>query len=339
MFRAVLVVIGLAGVAFVGYGWARARHPDLDKQTLEALESARETATPYFSWVVREITQLGTEPELLDGEASAETSGASLHDGPPPMAVLRVREERPAEGYEAARYDLRLMRRALLEQRERGADVQGAAQAALDHYLPRMMREWIGTKYDYSGTSDTPKEGHVACGYYVSTVLEHAGFALDRVELARQPSEQIIRSLVLDPEVRRFSYAKPADIVAAVQESGPGVYVLGLDTHAGFLVAEGGTVTFCHSTRRERLGVVCEEAATSPSMASDYIVLGKLDDAPLLEAWLDGETVEVAYKDQPQPWAPLGTAEEDGAAPGAGDLGGDVPVAPEEPAEGALDEG
>ena len=83
------------------------------------------------------------------------------------------------------------------------------------------------------------------------------------------------------------------------------MYVVGLDTHIGFLVKEPGkSVRFCHSTRRNRRkGVVCEIAKSSKSLKSRYTVLGKLDSAALVHAWLSGDLLPAARKHQPQPTA------------------------------------
>jgi hypothetical protein len=44
-------------------------------------------------------------------------------------------------------------------------------------------------------TSETPGRGEIACGYFVSTVLRDAGFGVERVRLAQQASERIVRTL------------------------------------------------------------------------------------------------------------------------------------------------
>ena len=34
---------------------------------------------------------------------------------------------------------------------------------------------WYGTGWDFYGTTETPKQGKIACGYFVTTVLRDAG--------------------------------------------------------------------------------------------------------------------------------------------------------------------
>ncbi|MEM6930614.1 MAG: hypothetical protein AAF602_27005 [Myxococcota bacterium] len=220
-------------------------------------------------------------------EAAAETPPVLFEPGP-----------RPRDAYLGRRYDLDRQRESLATRRLAGESVVDEARQVLTDHLPDLMEAWVGTKYSYSGTSQVPGEGRIACGYYVSTVLEHAGFALDRVEVARQASEQIIRTVVPDADIRRFHRKRRKHVVAAVEAQGPGVYLVGLDTHVGFLLNNGDEpVRFCHSTRRKRRGVVCEEAVSSPSLKSRYTVLGQLDNPVALDHWLDGATFATARRD------------------------------------------
>jgi hypothetical protein len=229
---------------------------------------------------------------------------AELLAPPPPRPAV---PPRPKNAYDALKYDIELERTRFAQRRAYGEQVDDALLATLNARLTELMDTWKGTRWSYSGTTQVPKKGKIACGYFVSTVLEHAGFVVDRVDLARQPSEQIVRTLVPDPEIERFSRVSRDYVADRVLAQGDGVYIVGLDTHVGFLVNAPGTkknerVTFCHSTRRDRkAGVVCEEARTSPSLKSRYTVLGKLGAPMLVEAWLAETPLPTARKHQPQP--------------------------------------
>lgn len=267
-------------------------------------------ATPQLGAVVSAATP--SEPVLVEVDAVvAEPPAPSVPKAvidkllapPPPRPAP---PPRPKDAYEALKYDIAQERAAFAERQRYGEDVNTAIQAALTERLPALMEKWRGTRWSYSGTTQVPGKGRIACGYFVSTVLEHAGFVVDRVDLARQPSEQIVRTLVPDPEIERFSRVSRDYVADRVLAQGDGVYVVGLDTHVGFLINPPGTkkgerVTFCHSTRRDRkAGVVCEDARTSPSLKSRYTVLGKLGAPMLVEAWLTGTALPTARKHQPQ---------------------------------------
>jgi len=183
--------------------------------------------------------------------------------------------------------------RAVLSMRATGGEeVVGLAQDALALHLGPMIEAWVGTPYDFFGISDEPGAGGIACGFFVSTLLEHAGFDVRRLELGEQASEHIVRTLVAEEGIERFDHALPAMVVQRAVEQGPGIYLVGLDTHAGFIVHDQRSVRFCHATSRSARAVVCEPARSSPSLRSDYTVIGKLGDAVAIDAWLGGHRLE-----------------------------------------------
>jgi hypothetical protein len=156
---------------------------------------------------------------------------------------------------------------------------------------------WYGTGYDFNGATETPGVGGISCGHFVTTVLRDAGLRLDRIALAQQPSEALIRSLVAEVSIRRYSGLSGKEFLAALATLPSGVYVLGLDKHVGFLVVDssGGSsgVSFVHSTLLRPFSVVREPAASSRAlMTSAYRVLGNLSgDEGLLRKWLAQEKI------------------------------------------------
>jgi hypothetical protein len=162
-------------------------------------------------------------------------------------------------------------------------------RSLIDTVLPR----WNGTAWDFSGTSITPGQGSIACGYFVSTTLGEAGLRVERARLAQQPSEDIIKTLVPDAAIARFSDVPVEKFAAAVASRGDGLYVVGLDIHVGFLIVNGGDVLFHHASYVGPAKVVREKAIeSSPLVDSRYRVIGKLftDDA-LIDAWLSGKPI------------------------------------------------
>lgn len=155
---------------------------------------------------------------------------------------------------------------------------------------------WYGTPWDFNGTTEVPGSGKIACGYFVTTILRDAGVVLDRVHLAQQASETIIKSLVDSHSIKRFSNSSLSTFLDAVRDWGDGLYIVGLDMHVGFLVSESGEVRFVHSSYVEPLCVVDEDASGSRVLgASSYRVLGKLTgDDRFMIAWLRGESASSA---------------------------------------------
>ena len=147
---------------------------------------------------------------------------------------------------------------------------------------------WEGTPWDFYGQSWEPRQGSIACGYFVTTALHHTGLRLQRTLLAKQTSETIIKNLTTEAHITRYRGMSQANFVQKVRACGPGLYVVGLDYHVAFLrVREGGAVQMVHSSYTGAGGVVREAADSSPALESSYRVLGKIsaDDA-LVRAWL-----------------------------------------------------
>lgn len=148
---------------------------------------------------------------------------------------------------------------------------------------------WYGTDWDFYGTTQIPKEGKIACGYFVTTVLRDAGVRVERVSLAQQASEKIIKSLTTEPFIKRFRNAPIENFVKDITNFGEGLYVVGLDNHVGFILNDGNEVYFVHSSYVEPSEVIKEKAVTSPILSSSkYRVVGKISaDETLLVKWLN----------------------------------------------------
>jgi hypothetical protein len=166
-----------------------------------------------------------------------------------------------------------------------------AARLLLHRLRDDLLPAWNGTPWSFSGTAAAPGARPIACGYFVSTALEHAGLPVERRRLAQQAAEDIILTLVPESRVARFKRVPLDTFVSAVARRGDGLYLVGLDYHVGFLVVEGGQVYFHHASNVSG-AVVREPALTSTALArSSYRVVGKMLDASLVEAWLEGRLI------------------------------------------------
>lgn len=147
---------------------------------------------------------------------------------------------------------------------------------------------WYGTPWDFNGTTRVPGQGKIACGYFVTTVLQDAGFRIPRVKWAQLAAEPMIRKVA--PTARSFSNASAQAVVEQVHAQGDGLYAVGLDSHVGFLLKQGRTVSFVHSNYyRPDEGVIAEPAiGENPFAHSRYRVVGKLFDDAMMERWITG---------------------------------------------------
>jgi hypothetical protein len=206
------------------------------------------------------------------------------------------------EKYAVLAADLQRWRRDLAERHraarsdEARAAVEQDARVVLGLVLPEMMRCWLGTPWDFNGTAEKPGAGAIACGYFVSTVLKDAGFRVDRYQLAKQPSENILRSF-LSRESCTLSVGKNYDVFSTeLGAESPGIHLVGLDTHVAFIVTgvEGG-FRFIHASG-SRPWTVVEESPDEAIVLqrSKWRMLGNLTaEAGLIRRWLRAEKIVV----------------------------------------------
>jgi len=205
--------------------------------------------------------------------------------------LLLVAAATPAE-YAAAQTQLEETRRSLATEKPAQARVAGRV-AVLNFLDETAFPAWAGTPWDYNGTSTTPGEGKIACGYLVTTVLLHAGFKIERVLLAQQASANIVATLARGTPVVRFTPKDNADALAQIRKRfGDGLFIVGFDYHVGFLRLEGERAEFCHSSVIEPATAICEPPVASGAFVSRlYVVADALNDR-VLDDWLAGRAIK-----------------------------------------------
>lgn len=203
------------------------------------------------------------------------------------VAVQSEGHETPVRSYAEAVASLAGERKRLAGSRSPGQSISAeTVKVVFDALRKDLIRAWIGTPWDFNGTSETPGQGTIACGYLVSTVLRDAGFRVQRRRLAQQPSERIIQTLAPEDEIRRFSDPEIDDVLAHVAEQGDGLYLVGLDYHVGFLVRHEARTEFCHSSYLPPGGAVCSDPRRDAAFVSRYYVVGRLLSEKMMRAWL-----------------------------------------------------
>lgn len=222
-------------------------------------------------------------------------SGSDAKYEPGEEAVLPWRD---AETYSVLVSELARWRAELAE-RHRGARNEAERLAAehdarviLEMALPEMMRCWLGTPWDFNGTASLPGEEGIACGYYVATVLRDAGFRLDRYQLAKQPSENILRTF-LDRASCVLTVGRSYDAFADEMDAAePGIYLVGLDTHVAFIVVgRDDGFRFIHASGSDPWSVVDEGRDEAVVLQrSRWRMLGNITAEPkVIRRWLHGE--------------------------------------------------
>lgn len=214
--------------------------------------------------------------------------------------VEKPAETRSPENYQSKLKAIAVERLKLANEYKEAADetarkeTLGRARAIFIASIDRdIFPDWYGTYWDFHGTTETPGTGKIACGYLVSTVLRDAGLKVNRVTLAQQASENIIKSLTTAPFIKRFRNVSLEKFTAEIEKLGAGLYVVGLDFHVGFLYHDGAQIYFIHSSYVEPSETIKEVAAASKVLeATKYRVVGKIsDDDALILRWLNQSAV------------------------------------------------
>lgn len=146
---------------------------------------------------------------------------------------------------------------------------------------------WYGTQWDFNGTTRTPKNGKIACGYFITNILTDVGFKIPRIKWAQSASEVFIKKL--SPKIKRFSNTSISDIEKHLLSSGEGIYIVGLDTHTGFIVVENNNIQFVHANYYQpKIGVMSQDITSkNPLRDSKYRVIGKLLSHEMVVNWLE----------------------------------------------------
>lgn len=197
--------------------------------------------------------------------------------------------------YDAARHSLDQRRVELAKAwaKDRAKARREARGALLDYLERSAFPAWFGTRWEFYGTTTTPREGAIACGYFVTTVLEQAGFRIERVRLAQQASAYIVSTLARGTKVDWLRNVDSAGAVRNVREHfGNGLYVVGFDLHVGFLRIDGERAAFCHSSYLEPGVVTCEDPLTAGAFVSSLYVVGDVLNDAVLDDWITGRAIE-----------------------------------------------
>jgi hypothetical protein len=222
------------------------------------------------------------------------------------LLTLEGGDATPLDAYQASQRTLELRRTEFAKlwrtsARGRLTARHEARTAILAHLDGAAFPAWAGTKWDFYGTSTTPREGTIACGYFVTTVLEQSGFRLDRVVLAQQASAWLVRSVARGTEVMWLRNQEPRQVVSQVREEyGDGLYVVGFDRHVGFLRLDGDRAAFCHASYLEPGVATCEDPLTAGAFVSDVHVVGDALNDELLDGWILSQTLPSILPPRPR---------------------------------------
>jgi hypothetical protein len=154
---------------------------------------------------------------------------------------------------------------------------------AIPSYLETCLRDsvfayWYDTPWDFYGTTEEPRKGNIACGYFVTTTLKHLGLNIDRVFLAQQASSVLIKEVCDEESIKVFSNSHYKNMKEYVQKYSGNIFIAGLDNHVGFIVKEDSELYFVHSSGIQPFKVVKEKVDDAGLLVySKYHMVGHLN--------------------------------------------------------------
>lgn len=146
---------------------------------------------------------------------------------------------------------------------------------------------WIGTTWDFNGYTEKPREGDVACGYFVSTTLRDVGIQLNRFKVAQKGATDIILELCDSESIERFSSFEQLEHFTASLNNGE-ILIVGLDFHVGFIIKKNEQSYFAHSNYIGRKGVEIEKLTESDALKNTklYVIGNLIKNEDRMKRWL-----------------------------------------------------
>lgn len=158
--------------------------------------------------------------------------------------------------------------------------------------LNEIWPAWYGTVWDYNGYTNEPNNGLIACGYFVSTTLKHAGFNLNRFDVAKSYSMQIVN--ILCDSSTMATYTEISDLLNHIETRPSDIYIIGLSNHVGFLIKDNDKIDFVHSNYSYPMCVIREPAISSEALnwSSEYWIGSLLYSDSTIRNWIQNEVFQ-----------------------------------------------
>ncbi|WP_433991468.1 hypothetical protein U8527_16465 [Kordia algicida OT-1] len=183
-----------------------------------------------------------------------------------------------------------------LFQQNKQKAIDSASQYLYYKLINEIVPHWYGTPWDFNGHTNTPNDGEIACGYFVSTTLRHLDFKLNRYKMAQQGG--LNEAITLQPKAklkiyRNISQKELKTKLNKVYEDG--IYFVGLSNHVGYILIKNKELYFLHSSYYDNK-VMIEKAATSPCFQSDIYVFAEITtNRKLIQKWIQNTTIPIHH--------------------------------------------
>ena len=166
-----------------------------------------------------------------------------------------------------------------------------------DLLVNKIIPYWYKTKWSFEGHTKTPKQGEIACGYFVSTTLSHMGINVNRYKLAQQNPLNEAKTLALNCPIINISNEDLSKNISAINEAlQEGIYFIGFDqNHVGYILKKKEELFLIHSNYINSEGVIIEKIEVSEVFThfNNFYLAPISRNKELLENWLSETNIKV----------------------------------------------
>lgn len=182
-----------------------------------------------------------------------------------------------------------------MQQQLSDATVNEARQYILSTLTDSIFPYWYDTPWDFNGTTQEPQQGSIACGFFISTTLQHAGFNIDRIKCGQQASSVFINIMCKKSSVKWISNNDTVKLVKHLLSQPDGLYLIGLDYHTGFIQKQGTDLWMIHAAFWPHYKVVKERVQESAHIKESkiFMVGDLLGNDELVRKWMKKERIEI----------------------------------------------
>jgi hypothetical protein len=168
--------------------------------------------------------------------------------------------------------------------------LEEARKLVTEYLYQDIFNHWYTTKWSFEGHTETPKQGTIACGYFVSTTLRDVGFNLNRYKLAQKSPEDESKVIACGTSIEKLQNVSKQELKKYFLKQIDGIYFIGLDFHVGYIYKNNQEVYFIHSNYIENKGVMKETIENSKAIVSSkYFIVSITHNDNLIKKWLLNE--------------------------------------------------
>ena len=172
-------------------------------------------------------------------------------------------------------------------------EVLNKSRKQLTQYLvDDIFNYWYTTKWSFEGHTENPRQGTIACGYFVSTTLRDVGFKLNRFKLAQKSPEEEAKSIACGTTIEKLQNISKQELKNHFLKKQDGLYFIGLDFHVGYIYKDKSEIYFIHSNYIDNKGVMKETLESSKAiMSTNYYIANITYNDVLIKKWILNETI------------------------------------------------